>query len=222
MRKAGISALAVAVAAILAVTAAVALAAPAAITGKADNTFDAPTYNHDAGTVAQLLIAGSSHNATATANGPDGKPLFSSITLSTIGGSTPVNGTEYLAAGSYPFICTIHPSTMVATLVVAGTPQPRPTVTAKVLDTKLSKVVKKGQLRVQATTTGTGKASVTAKLGNAEIVTPKEISGASTQTLKLALTRKGRTKLGKAKKAKLKVESTIDFGSPATVAAKLK
>jgi plastocyanin len=219
MKRAGLSALTVA--AIAGVTATVALASPAAITGKADNTFDAPSYNHDAGTVAQLNIAGSSHNATATANGPDGKPLFSSITLSTAGGSTPVNGTEYLAAGSYPFICTLHPSTMAATLVVAGTPQPRPTVAFKVLDRKLSKVVKKGQLRVQATTTGNGKATVSATLGQTRVAADQEIAGASTQTLKLRLTPGGRKKLQKLNRAKLKLEGTVEFGSPVSSTAKL-
>lgn len=220
MRRAGLAALGSG--AILAATAAIALAAPATITGKADNTWDAASYTHDAGTVAQMVIAGSSHNATATTNGADGKPLFASPTLST-GASTGVNGTQYLGPGSYAFICTLHPATMGATLVVgAGTPQPRPTATLKVLDTKLSKVVKKSALRVRVTTTGQEKTELTGKLGSKEVVTGTEITGAATKTVKLPLTPKGHTKLEKLKKAKLKVEANVAFGSPVTATAKLK
>jgi plastocyanin len=67
-----------------------------------------------------------SHNVTATANGPDGKPLFASATIS-LGQTARADGTQYLASGSYQFDCTLHPF-MKGTLVVtsAGSPVPRP------------------------------------------------------------------------------------------------
>jgi plastocyanin len=67
-----------------------------------------------------------SHNVTATANGADAKPLFASATIS-LGQTARVDGTQYLATGSYQFDCTLHPF-MKGTLVVtsAGSPVPRP------------------------------------------------------------------------------------------------
>jgi hypothetical protein len=80
-----------------------------------------------------------------------------------------VNGTQYLSAGSYPFICTIHPSTMQATLNVIGTGLPRPTVDVAVSSRKLAKVLKKGKLAVKATTTGSPEVKLTAALGKRTI-----------------------------------------------------
>jgi plastocyanin len=66
------------------------------------------------------------HNVTATANGSDGKPLFASADIA-VRQTARVDGTQYLATGSYQFDCTIHPY-MKGTLVVtsAGSPVPRP------------------------------------------------------------------------------------------------
>jgi plastocyanin len=207
---------------VLAGTAAVAWAAPASITNDPTANFFLPTsFNHDAGTVATYVHSGSnSHNVTSTANGPDGKLLFSSATISS--GSTPVNGTQFLGPGSYPFFCTVHGPSMSGTLVVTGTPQVRPSVQLAVLDKKLAKVVKKRQLRVQVTTTGTGQAAVSASLGNKTIFTKTSVTAPGTQVVKLPLTSKGRAALKNKKKAKLTVTSSIAFGATATATAKLK
>jgi plastocyanin len=214
--------LAVLCAALLAGTAAIALAAPATITGDGANTFvGGPNFPGDAGTVAQLVVTGSTHNVTSTANGPDGKALFRSATIGS--GSTPVNGTQFLAPGSYPFICTVHPTTMSGNLVVgAGTPQARPSVTLQVLDKKIARVLKKNQLRVKVTAGGTGKAPVSALLGKKEIATAGEVAAPGTQVLKLPLTPKGRKALARKKKATLTVKSSIPFGAPVTATAALK
>ena len=53
-------------------------------------------------------MTGSTHNVTAHQNGPDGKALFRSPTIS--GGTVGVNGTQYLSAGDYTFFCTVHPT----------------------------------------------------------------------------------------------------------------
>src|SRR5436190_5362230 len=96
--------------------------ASAPIVGKADNTYNSPSYTIDQGEVAQLQVEGSSHNATANQPGPDGKALFRSPTIS--GGAAGVDGTQYLTAGNYTFFCTIHPTTMQATLHVSGNGTP--------------------------------------------------------------------------------------------------
>jgi plastocyanin len=210
-------------AALLAGTAAIALGAPATITNNpADNTFLPTSFNHDAGTVATYLHSGGApHDVTATTNGPDGKALFRSATISS--GSTPVNGTQFLGPGPYPFFCTVHGPSMSGTLIVgAGTPQARPSVALQVLDKKLAEVVKKKQLRVQVTTTGSGKAPVSAFLGKKEVATAGEVTAPGTKVLKLKLTAKGRNAIKKKAKVTLTVKSSIAFGKPATATAKLK
>lgn len=210
-----------AVGAVAAIAAPSSSAAPASIVGTPGNTFDLPTYPHDAGTVAQLTSTGGSHNATSTAQGPDGQSLFSSTTIS--GGSTPVNGTQYLALGSYPFICTVHPSTMSATLNVnAGTPLPRPDVELKVKTKSLDQALRKAEIKVKVTITGGSgeQAEVDLRLGKKKIGITSTTN--TTKVLKIALTKKGRRALEKKDKAKVKATASIDFGEPATAKRKLK
>jgi plastocyanin len=204
-------------AALLGLGAAVAWAAPAAIVGQADNTFSQASYSHDGGTVARLTVGGGTHNATANANGPDGKALFRSATVSS--GNTPVDGTQYLNAGSYPFICTIHPTTMQATLNVTGTGLPRPTVDLAITSRKLAKVVKKGKLQVKVTTTGAPEVALSAALGKRSIATGTARAGATSAVLKL--TKSGRQALAGKAKATVKVTGSIDFGAPDTAKRKL-
>jgi plastocyanin len=66
------------------------------------------------------------HDVTATQNGPDGKPLFKSA--ETDGGKTStVDGSQYLTAGHYDFICSIHPNMKGSIHVTTnGTPAARP------------------------------------------------------------------------------------------------
>lgn len=207
-----------AVAAALGVGAAVAWAAPATIVGDGANAFDAGIYAHEGGTVAQLTVTGSNHNVTAGANGPDGKALFRSNTIT--GGSTPVNGTQYVSAGSYAFICTIHPDTMKATLNVTGSGLPRPTVDVAVSSRKLAKVLKKGKLAVKVATTGAPEVALKAALGKRTIATGTVPAGGTTAALKL--TKSGRQALAGKDKATVRVTGAIDFGAPDTAKAKLK
>ena len=55
------------------------------------------------------------HNVASTAVGDDGQRLFASSNVST--GTAVVDGTDKLAAGTYDFLCTVHPS-MVGSLEV--------------------------------------------------------------------------------------------------------
>ena len=73
-----------AVAAIAAMAyAGIALAAGSTIVGDGNNFYVDGPYTIDQGKVAQLQVTGSDHNATANQNGPDGKSLFRSPTIST-------------------------------------------------------------------------------------------------------------------------------------------
>ncbi|MGA8926927.1 MAG: hypothetical protein WB462_11960 [Solirubrobacterales bacterium] len=206
----------------------IAFAASQTVVGEADDTFSGgsggatPTYTTDQGEVVPFQVNGDSHNVTAHQNGPDGAALFRTPTISS--GTTGVQGTQYLSAGNYTFFCTVHPTTMQATLSVTGngTPQARPTGSLSVRSKKLAKVSKKGILvAVTASTTVDG-ASLTAKLGKTTIGKAGGLSfaaGQTSQTVKLS--KAGRNKLKGKKKATVSVTADIPFGAPATGKAKL-
>lgn len=199
-----------------------AFAASQTIVGQADDTFSSPTYTADQGEVAQLQVTGSTHNATARQNGPDGQALFRSPSIS--GGTTGVQGTQYLSAGDYTFYCTIHPTTMQATLHVTsnGAPQARPAAQVSIRSKKLAKVSKKGILVAITTNAKVDGASLVAKLGKATIGKADGLSlAAGQQFAKIKLTKSGKKKLKRKKKAAVKVTATIPFGSPATGKSKL-
>jgi plastocyanin len=113
------------------------------------------------------------HDVVADGRGPDGQPLFRSALVAR-GGSAVVAGTEFLATGSYPFFCSIHPS-MKGTLAItsAGQPKPRPgagapapapapapagadttgpAVRLRIADTRLRTVRRRRAVRVRVTT----------------------------------------------------------------------
>jgi hypothetical protein len=207
----------------------IAFAASAAITGTGGDTFTGgtgdpnhPTYTTDQGEVSQLTVTGSSHNVTARSNGPDGSALFRTPTISS--GTAGVQGTQYLTTGTYEFYCTVHPTTMQATLIVtgAGTPQARPSATLSVRSRKLAKVSKKGiQVAITASTKIDG-ASLTAKLGKTTIGKAGGQSFATGQSfVTIKLSKSGRNKLKGKSQAKVTVSADIPFGSPATGKAKL-
>jgi plastocyanin len=200
----------------------IAFAASQTIVGQADDTYNAATYTADQGEVVQFNVTGDSHNVTARQSGPDGKELFRSPTIT--GGTTGVQGTQYLSAGSYTFFCTVHPTTMQATLVVTGngTPQPRPSATLSVRTKKLAQATKKGILVAITTTGKVDSASLTAKLGKTTIGRATNLaffSGQQFATVKL--TKSGKSKLRKKSKASVTVTADIAFGSPATAKSKL-
>jgi plastocyanin len=199
-----------------------ALAASQTIVGQTDNTFDHPTYTTDQGEVVPFQVTGSSHNVTAHQNGPDGAALFRTPTIS--GGTTGVQGTQYLSAGDYTFFCSVHPSTMQATLHVTGngTPLARPSASLSVRSKKLDKVSKKGILVAITTTAKVDGASLTAKLGKSTIGTASGLSLSSGQQFAtVKLSKAGKNKLRGKSKASVSVTADIPFGSPASAKAKL-
>jgi plastocyanin len=95
------------------------------------NRYTTPSPTMDQGerlTFANADLA--AHNVTATQNGTDGKSLFASELIGT-GRTSFVEGSQYLVTGMYAFLCSVHPF-MTGTLTVtsAGTPVPRPGLTA--------------------------------------------------------------------------------------------
>jgi plastocyanin len=194
----------------------------APIIAQGDDTYSASTYTANQGEVVQLQITGDTHNATAHQSGPDGQALFRSPTISS--GSSGVQGTQYLSAGDYTFFCTVHPSTMQATLHVtsAGTPQARPSAQLTVRSKKLSKVSKKGLMVAINSTAKVNGASLVAKLGKTTI---GQASGQSfsvgQQFATVKLSKAGKRKLMGKSKATVTVTATIPFGSPAAAKAKL-
>ena len=200
-----------------------AFAASATIVGTGGDVYAPTDYNADQGEISQLQVTGSTHNVTARQNGPDGKALFRSATIS--GGFTPVSGTQYLASGDYPFFCTIHPTTMSGTLHVStsGAPQPRPSVALSIRAKKIAKALKKGINVALNTSAKVDDVSLVAKLGKATIGRSSDLSLAQGQVFEtIKLSKSGKSKLRGKRKATVTVTADIPFGSPASAKAKLK
>jgi plastocyanin len=197
--------------------------ASAPIVGTGTNQYTAPDYTINQGEVAQLQVTGSTHNATANGTGPDGKALFRSPTIST-GQSAGVDGTQYLSAGTYTFFCTIHPSTMQATLHVSntGAPLARPSATLALKSKSLSNAIKKGLLVAVTASTKIDGATISAKLGKTTIGKATLSLAAGPQTDRVKLNKAGKSKLRGRSSAKVTLSADIPFGSPASAKAKLK
>jgi plastocyanin len=188
------------------------------ITARTPNMFAQAVTTIDQGekvTLRNVDIAG--HDVTAEETGDDGKPLFRSELISP-GGSGPVQGTEYLTTGTYPFFCSVHPG-MEATLEVtsAGTPVPRPqpSVTLEVASRDLQRVLKTRKLKLKVRSS---KASLLvgarAKAGKTSIALGskrvKWDGGEGPVSLKLS--KSARKALRKKKKAKFIATVTADHG----------
>jgi plastocyanin len=180
-------------------------------------------YNTDQGDVVQFQNLGGSHNVTARQNGPDGKALFRSPTISS--GFASVDGTQYLSSGTYTFFCTVHPTTMQATLQVStnGTPQARPSARLTLRTKSISKALKKGLLVGVNASTKVDGVGLVAKIGKSTIGRASGLSWAAGQQVNvLKLSKAGKSKLRGKSKATVKVTADIPFGSPASAKAKLK
>jgi plastocyanin len=153
------------------------------------------------------------HDVTAKAAGPDGKPLFASAKTGP-GQSSPVEGAEYLTTGHYDYICSIHPfMTGTITVTTDGTPAQRPgsgspppsgqppapssdttppSVSVKVLDTKRSKIRKRRSLQVSATVDEPATIGFTARSGRTTVANgTARFEQAGTRKVSLKLTKAG-------------------------------
>jgi plastocyanin len=211
--------------------------APASAWGVADViknsgiSFDRPTYSSDQGDLVQYQYTGSliPHNVTSTESS-GGRRLFESATLSSPG-TTAVNGTESLAPGTYPFICTIHPLQMRAELVVRG-PQPEPSNDFTLGKVKRNK--KKGTAKLTVLVPGPGELDLAknqdVKADQERAEFPQEGVGIYTEgdpgkeELSIKPTGKTTKKLNRTGKAKVEAEVTYtpDGGAPNTEDKKIK
>jgi plastocyanin len=189
--------------------------------------YSAPTFMIDAGQVAQFqnTTSGVDHTMTASMKGPDGKALFDSGTTPS-GSAAAVNGTQYLAPGTYHFFCLIHGPSMAADLVVTGNGAPvaRPRIKVKVLSKALDKVKSTGKLKVnvKALTDSSG-ITLTASKGARKLASKAnlDLAAGASKTIGLALTGAGRHALAPLHSAKVKLTGTVPFGSPASASRKL-
>jgi plastocyanin len=178
------------------------------------NQFSPSTVTMDQGEPLRFFNSDfNSHNVTAKTNGSDGKPLFSSSTIGN-GRQVPVEGSQFLTTGPYPFYCTIH-EFMTGTLTVssAGTPVPRPppppppppdtsapNVTLAITSSKIPTVLRLGKLfvSVRFNEAGALPLKATARSGRAIVTVAKgtaSFTRAGRSTIGLALTRAGRSLL---------------------------
>ncbi len=215
----------------LAVTGAVAFGAAHALgvsepitTAPACCTFSKPTFTLDPGQVGTFQdLDANSHNVIASGIGPDGAVLFRSETISS--GQAPVNGTQYLATGTYAFVCTVHPD-MTANLVVTGNGSPlaRPAVVLTVVSKKLDRVLASGKLSVKVSASAASSdVELTALKGTKKLGSKGNINlaaGAS-RTVKVPLTHSGKNALKNHGSAKVKVSADVPFGSPVSAKRKL-
>jgi plastocyanin len=153
------------------------------------------------------------HDVTADTRGADGKPLFGTPLIGT-GEESFVEGSQYLTAGHYSFVCSIH-ANMVGTLHVTsnGTPVPRPggggggggpatdktapKLSVKLGSTRASRVRRIGRLVAEVKVNEAAKVALTAKARSGrkkvKIATGAvELTTAGTRRPELRLTRAGR------------------------------
>jgi plastocyanin len=191
--------------------------------------FEPGPYTQQQGETSSLMNQDASgptsyHNVTARAQGPDGQPLFYSETI--LGGSSaPVEGTQYLAAGSYPFVCTLHAG-MNGTLEVeaTGTPAARPGVKLAVPKQKLKQVRRSGKLKVKLTPLAPSRGvAVEVRKGKKLLgLVPKVNLGTSAKTVKVKLTKSGRKAIKKGKKVKFSVVAQVPWGKTARTSRALR
>jgi plastocyanin len=188
------------------------------IRSTAGNQFDKPLYYSDQGDLVQFQHGGGGpHNVTST-QFSGAVRLFSSATIRS--GTTPVNGTQRLAPGTYPFICTIHDG-MAAQLVVRPgaapppSPSPRPDIEVAIRSRSLDRVLDTGRLlvKVRALTpsndvklVATWKGRVLARKANIDLV------AGQVRELGLKLRRTARAALANRERAKVKLTGTVPGG----------
>jgi plastocyanin len=187
------------------------------------DTYTAPSYGMAAGEVPIFTndaVGDVPHDVAATARGPDGRFLFKSKVIGS-NRSAPVNGTQYLAPGTYRFFCTIHGASMSANLEVGpGNPEARPRLQVTVLSRRIGPVRRAEKLVVRLSGAGSDARGVmlVAKLGGRRIAVERGVAlqaGAS-RRLTMDLNRRGREALAGRDRAAVSVTATVPFGRPDT------
>jgi plastocyanin len=202
--------------------------ADAQISAGPPSTYLTPDVTIDQGETVTFVNADAvEHDVLAREEAPDGKALFRSELIG-FAQSAPVEGTEYLVTGAYPFVCSIHPQ-MEGTLTVssAGKPVPRPgtktSLKLRVLDSKVAKVNRRGALSVRVTTDRAATVKLTARAdGKVFAKGTAKPAGAGATTAQLPLTRAGRKMVEAKKRIKVTVAGAAKSpdGKPAQAKTK--
>ena len=207
-----------------AVAATQAFAASEAITAVAGPAYGKSSFTIDRGTTATFDNqdgTATTHDVTAfDTGGAKNLPLFRSAEIGL--GQTPVNGTASLGAGTYRFFCTVHPTQMTGQLVV--TPSASPTVAVKVLSRKIGPVAKSGKLKVKVSgVLATNTVPLTARVGKKKLgsVRVTDLGAGASKTVKLPLSRAGKSFLSRRGSAKVKVTATPPGDQPVSAAQRL-
>ena len=197
-------------------------AAPAEITA-ADECceFTAGPFEQPRGEVARFLnpdTADAIHNVYSTDLGPDRMPLFYSGTIEP-GNESPVRGTQYLEAGSYPFFCSVHPATMSGELQVtdSGTPAERPSLRLAIPAQRLGAVAARGILRVTVSSPGAAsRGSLKVQVGKSAIrpATALELAAGATREIRVKIPAKVRRAIKGRRSVAVAAEAEVRFGSP--------
>ena len=164
---------------------------------------------------------------TSTATGPDGGALFRSRTIGA-DDSTPVAGTQYLEAGTYPFFCTLHGASMSGELVVEdgkGAVAARPSIRVSIPSQPLKKVRRSGRIKVKvkAVTASSG-VRIVVRRGKKQLGSASGVSLAAgkARTVRVKLSRKGRKALKKGRRVAVSAKGTVAFGKPSQAKRRLR
>ncbi len=186
-------------------------------------------FTQDLGEIPNMVIpadANAPHNAISTELGPDGQPLFGAPT-NLAGTTTPLDGAQYLEAGTYPFVCSLHAPSMSGELVVGtkGTVVPRPKVKAVFPAQRLKAVRKKGvRLRLKGVTAVPG-ATVQVRLVGKGLFGEKldvALAAGQTRVIRFKLPKKLKKAIRKRRAVKFKAAVSLRYGSPTSAVRKVK
>ena len=151
--------------------------------------------------------------------------LFASETVGA-GSEVPVTGADSLGAGTYDYICSIHPY-MVGTLTVggggsggghSGHDMKAPKVSVKVLDKSISKVLDAGKLSLQVKLNEAATVRPVAAADGTKVAKGRASLGSGTSRMAAKLTAKGEQLLRDA--GKVELELTLIAADAAGNAAK--
>ncbi len=160
------------------------------------------------------------HSVTANLRGPDGRSLFTSGLFAGHGTTRAVKGVQYLGPGTYKFHCTTHPFSMTGTLTVigSGSPVARPDIDVSILSSRIGKVRRTKQLKVQVdATTNSNNVALVAKKGSKKLARKAnvDVGAGDSKSISMRLTKKGKRALKGHNRATVKLRGTVPFGAPA-------
>jgi plastocyanin len=187
-------------------------------------TFAPGPYSQDLGEIPTFenpVGADAPHNVTSTTRGPDGGPLFRSQTIAAAS-SSPVDGTQYLTGGTYPFYCTLHGLSMSGELVVdggKGEVVTRPAIRASVAAQRLRAIRRSGVVTVAVRAlAGSPVVNLQVKGGARTIAsaTGIKVNTGATRKVRLRLTKAGRKAVSKGRRVVISVKGSVAFGSPSS------